>query len=141
MPVSDLANRSRGEWTRATTHPFLAAGAVALVDELAWFERHAGARRLDLTAARQPATAAYGELLHRLDSEPVPAALGALWAIERIYLDAWSFARPGAEPYREFVEHWTTPEFEAYVGALAHAADAELATAGLEAATATGQDG
>ncbi len=178
MPVSDLPNRSPDEWTRATTHsflaavrdgsiprpafdawlvqdhhfvgdllrfqarllaraprqaqPVLAAGAVALVDELAWFEQHAGARGLDLTAARLPATAAYAELLHRLDCEPVPAALAALWAIERIYLDAWSFARPGAEPYREFVEHWTTPEFGAYVDALADAADAELATAGLE---------
>jgi thiaminase len=101
----------------------LAVGAAALVDELAWFERHAGARRVDLDAAPLPATLAYRELLDRLDGADFPAALTALWALERAYLDAWSFAAPGADPYRDFVEHWTAPEFEQYVDALLAAAD------------------
>jgi len=50
-----------------------------------------------------------------------------LWAIERSYLDAWTTARPGAPPYRTFVEHWTIPEFGAYVDDLATAADAAIA--------------
>lgn len=103
--------------------PVLAAGAVALVDELGWFEERAGERSLDLRAPRGPATEAYATLLARLDSAPVDVALTALWAVERVYLDAWSAAAPGAPPYRMFVAHWGTPEFGAYVGALGVAAD------------------
>ena len=102
----------------------LAGGAVALVEELVWFEELAGRRGLDLAAHRRPATVAYGELLRRLDSADVPTALTALWAIERVYLDAWSAAAPGAPGYAEFVSHWTTPGFAEYVDALAAAADA-----------------
>ena len=102
----------------------LAGGAVALVEELAWFEELAGRRSLDLDAPRRPATAAYGELLHRLDGAEVPAALTALWAIERVYLDAWTAAAAGAPEYAEFVGHWTTPGFAEYVDGLAAAADA-----------------
>ena len=45
------------------------------------------------------------------------------WAMERAYLDSWHTAVPGALAYREFVSHWTTPEFEAYVSGLERAAD------------------
>ncbi|RZU33891.1 TenA family transcriptional regulator [Blastococcus saxobsidens] len=102
----------------------LAAGAVALVAELAWFEELAGRRGLDLDVPRLPATAAYAGLLDRLDGVDVPAALTALWAIERVYLDAWSAAAPGAPEYAGYVAHWTTPEFAGYVDGLAAAADA-----------------
>ena len=60
----------------------------------------------------------------RLDAADVPAALTALWAVERVYLDAWTRAAPGAPEYAEYVEHWTTPGFAAYVDGLAAAADA-----------------
>ncbi|WP_222195630.1 TenA family transcriptional regulator [Modestobacter italicus] len=102
----------------------LAAGAVALVEELAWFDQQAAARGLDLTAPARPATAAYAGLLDRLDGADVPTALTALWTIERTYLDAWSSAAPGAPAYREFVEHWTVPAFAGYVAGLEEAADA-----------------
>lgn len=102
----------------------LAAGAVALVAELAWFEEQAAARGLDLAAAPLPATRAYVALLERLDVADVPTALTALWTIERTYLDAWSQARPGAPAYREFVEHWTDPGFAGYVAGLESVADA-----------------
>jgi thiaminase len=102
----------------------LAAGTVALVDELAWFEELAGRRGLDLDAPRLPATVAYAELLDRVDAADVPTALTALWAIERVYLDAWTVAAPGAPEYAAYVAHWTTPEFAAYVDGLAAAADA-----------------
>ena len=101
----------------------LAAGAAALVDELTWFEQHARTRRIDLTAAPGPATQAYGRLLERLDDAEFPVALASLWALERAYLEAWSFAAPGAGPYRDFVAHWTTPEFATYVSALEAAVD------------------
>ncbi|MCW2618973.1 MAG: putative transcription activator, partial [Modestobacter sp.] len=79
---------------------------------------------LDLTAPALPATAAYAELLERLDGADVHTALLALWTIERTYLDAWSQASPGAPGYREFVEHWTVPGFAGYVAGLEAAADA-----------------
>ena len=101
----------------------LAGGAAALVDELAWFERHAVTRAIDLRAGPLPATAAYRRLLERLDVAEFPVALTALWALERAYLDAWSFAAPGAPAYRDFVVHWIAPEFAAYVAALEAAAD------------------
>ncbi len=102
----------------------LAGGAVALVEELAWFEELAGRRGLDLGAPRLPATAAYGELLERLDTAAVPAAVTALWAVERVYLDAWTAAAPGAPEYAGYVAHWTAPGFAGYVDGLAAAADA-----------------
>jgi len=102
----------------------LAGGAMALVDELTWFEELAAAHKLDLTEPPRPATAAYSVLLERLYDADVAVALTALWAIERVYLDAWSFAAPGAPAYRVFVAHWTTPQFAAYVSDLEQAADA-----------------
>jgi thiaminase len=102
----------------------LAGGAVALVDELAWFEELAAGRGLDLAAPALPATRAYAALLARLEEADVPTALTALWTIERTYLDAWSGALPGAPAYRQFVEHWTVPGFAGYVAGLAAAADA-----------------
>lgn len=126
--VSDLL-RFQGRLLARASRPaqaVLAAGAVALVDELAWFEELAVARHLDLGAAPLPATAAYGRLLERLDGVEMAVALGALWAIERSYLDAWSFAAPGPPVFRDLVAHWTTPQFATYVGDLARAADAAL---------------
>ena len=99
--------------------PVLATGAADLVDELAWFEGLAEARGLDLGAPPQPATLAYRQLLERLDSAAPDDAMTALWALERTYLEAWRFAAPGAEPYREVVGHWTAPAFAGYVDRLA----------------------
>src|ERR671916_1953136 len=101
----------------------LAGGLVALVDELAWFEEQAAVRGLDLGTPPLPASAAYAELLERLDAADVGTALTALWTIERTYLDAWSGAAPGAPEYRPFVEHWTQPGFADYVAGLGMAAD------------------
>jgi|SRR5262245_4506039 len=101
----------------------LAGGVSALADELTWFEQHATTRGLDLDAAPLEATSAYRRLLERLDGSPFPEAMTALWLVERAYLDAWSYAAPGAPQYRDFVAHWTAPEFAAYVDALQAAAD------------------
>jgi len=109
-------------------HAVLAGGVVALVDELGWFEEQAAGRRLDLTTPPLPATAAYSLLLRKLDDAGVAVALTALWAIERVYLDAWSFAAPGAPAYRAFVAHWRTPQFATYVAELEQTADDAVAT-------------
>jgi thiaminase len=124
--VADLLRFQARLLARAprAAQPVLAGGAVALVEELAWFEEQAGARGLDLGAPARPATAAYAGLLARLEDADLPAALTALWVIERTYLDAWSGVQPGAPAYRQFVEHWTVPGFAGYVAGLETAADA-----------------
>ena len=117
----------------------LAAGALALVDELAWFDRQVERFRPDVDAEPLPATRAYRSLLERLDGARFEAAITALWALERVYLDAWSSAEPAAEPYDVFVEHWTSPEFRAYVEELEEFADPahrDVIAAVLEAETA-----
>lgn len=104
----------------------IAGGLVALVDELGWFEEQASRLGLELDASRHPTTVAYRDLLSDLEGSSYPAGITALWAIERAYLEAWRNAMPGHPDYREFVEHWTTPEFAGYVAGLEEAADAAL---------------
>jgi len=101
----------------------LAAGAVALVDELDWFAGLAEQRGLDLAAEPLPQTRDYAALLARLDAAPYRDAIGCLWVVERVYLDAWTSALPGADGFAELVEHWTTPGFAQYVTALEEAAE------------------
>lgn len=125
----------------APAQAVLARGALALVDELAWFRAQAAERRVDLGAARLPATEAYAVLLRRLDAAEPDAALAALWAVERVYLDAWSTAVPGSSEYRRFVAHWTAPEFAAYVADLERAADALAAGRDLGSSVAGLVDG
>jgi len=96
----------------------LAGGCAALVEELDWFEVQASRRGLDLGQPALPATLAYAALLRRLDALPYEDAVTALWVLERVYLQAWAHAAPSTGRYREFVEHWTAPEFAGYVSAL-----------------------
>ncbi|HEU0103154.1 MAG TPA: TenA family transcriptional regulator [Mycobacteriales bacterium] len=102
----------------------LAAGTVALVEELAWFDAQADSRGLDLNVPALPPTEEYAALLGRLDAAPYPVAVTALWALERVYLLAWQHAAPASDSYRAYVEHWTAPAFAGYVAALGEAADA-----------------
>ena len=74
---------------------------------------------------RLPETLAYRELLQELDSAPYEAAVTALWVLERVYLLAWTSAASSTSPYEEFVDHWTTPGFAAYVDALGGLATAD----------------
>ncbi|MCS7172617.1 MAG: TenA family transcriptional regulator [Armatimonadetes bacterium] len=104
----------------------LARGILALVEELGWFEDQATRRGLNLQAAVHPACRNYVNFLWALSSGPYVAQLVSLWALERIYFEAWSEARPGAEPYREFVERWTNPGFGRYVQELEAAAERAL---------------
>lgn len=100
----------------------LAVGLVAVEAELGWFEEKAGERGLELGVPRHPTTTAYRDFLFSLEREPYPAGITALWALERAYLEAWKNAAPGHPDYREFVEHWTTPEFVGFVAGLEKAA-------------------
>jgi thiaminase/transcriptional activator TenA len=114
---------------RGDAQAVLAGGLVGAEAELGWFKEKARERGLGLGVSRLPATAEYRELMSRLEAAPYAAAITALWAIERAYLEAWRSAKPPAA-YTEFVEHWTTPEFAEYVAGLERADDDALANAG-----------
>ena len=96
----------------------LAAGVQAMVAELDWFEQKAAERKLHLGAPLHPTARAYIDYLYALCDRPYSVQLTALWALERAYLDAWRGARPGAEAFRAFVEHWTNDAFASHVAAL-----------------------
>lgn len=98
----------------------LAEGCAGLVAELAWFEDQAAQRGISLEVPALPATRAYGQLLARLDAMPYEPAVTALWALEQVYLDAWTTARSSpSAPLAHFVEHWSAPAFREYVAGLA----------------------
>jgi thiaminase len=96
----------------------LAAGCLALTEELDWFEVQATRRGLHFGQPPLPATLAYSGLLRRLDAETYEVPVTALWVLERVYLLAWPFAASSDSPLREFVVQWTAPSFESYVAAL-----------------------
>ncbi len=117
----------------------LAGGLVALEAELGWMEGHAARLGLRLDVQPHPTARAYRQHLESMLVQSYAASITTLWTLERAYLEAWRWAAPGAPAYREFVEHWTVPEFAGYVARLAAAADragpdeaAFLATARLE---------
>jgi thiaminase len=104
----------------------LAGGVVATVGELGWFEQMAARRGVALDAPMHPTNRAYCDFLLALTYSAYPAQITAIWALERTYLESWEGARPGAQPYREFVERWTTDAFRSYVSDLQAAADRQL---------------
>ena len=136
--VGDLLSFQARLLARAPRHAqaVLAGGMVALEAELGWFEEHAARRSLELVEERHATTEAYRRFMGSLDGQPFAAALTALWALERAYMEGWGHASPGAPEYRPFVEHWTVPEFAGYVAGLGAAADRALAVddSGAEAA-------
>jgi formylaminopyrimidine deformylase / aminopyrimidine aminohydrolase len=101
----------------------LAGGVVATAGELRWFEDMAARRGLALDTPMHPTTRAYCDFLLGLSYAAYPAQITAIWALERTYLEGWEGARPGAQPYREFVDRWTTDGFRSYVGDLQAAVD------------------
>lgn len=107
----------------------LAGGVVSLVRELGWFEEQAVEQAIALDAPVHPICQAYCDFLLALTYAPYAAQITGIWAVERSYLEAWRSARPGGAPFRRFVEHWTSPEFERYVLRLEQAAGVALSGA------------
>ena len=104
-------------------------GVVALQEELDWFAEQSVERGIRLDVEPVDDCLAFVEYLLTLAFAPLAVALTAIWAVERSYLDAWGAARPGAERYREFVEHWSSEGFHAYVDRLRDAANEALSAA------------
>lgn len=101
----------------------LVGGLVALEAELGWFESQAVRLDLRFDLERHSVTEAYRRRLLSY-ADDWARGITALWTGERTYLESWSGVAPGAPAYREFVEHWTHPDFSAYVGELERQVDA-----------------
>ncbi len=110
----------------------LIGGLVALESELRWFEENGKRLNLDLTRQLMSTCRAYGDFLLALPYEAYTVQITSLWALERAYLDAWATALPCEPKYREFVEHWTVPEFHDYVSNLEAAANRALSKVSAE---------
>jgi thiaminase/transcriptional activator TenA len=110
----------------------LADGVVGLLAELDWFDERAAVLGVQTAVDPLPATLAYRDLLSRMDAGSAPAALVGLWALERVYLEAWRHAgsRTTAPRYAPAIEHWTEPAFAGYVARLEAAADVAFALDG-----------
>jgi formylaminopyrimidine deformylase / aminopyrimidine aminohydrolase len=106
----------------------LAGSLVALEAELSFFEEHARRQKLSLEVPHHPVTAAYGSFLRKLEQEPYPVAITALWTIERVYLESWTSAAPGHPSYQQFIEHWANPAFAKLVAEFERAATTALET-------------
>ncbi|PZW36610.1 thiaminase/transcriptional activator TenA [Thermosporothrix hazakensis] len=103
---------------------------ASLEAELTWFEDLAKERHLNVYGPEHPVTQQYGALFKRYVQAPPPVILTIIWAVERAYLDAWKSALPGGPQFREFVERWTSPSFETFVGVLDGLASVSLERGG-----------
>jgi thiaminase/transcriptional activator TenA len=94
------------------------AGLVALGDELAWFDGLASRRDL-APEEPHPSCAAFTDyLLKSAYTEDFPRLAQILYAIEIVYLAAWSALADGPRPpgiHGELIEHWSNPDFTDYV--------------------------
>jgi formylaminopyrimidine deformylase / aminopyrimidine aminohydrolase len=100
--------------------PLLAGGVSAFVAEIEWFDEVASARGLDLGAADLPGCSTWLDGAIRLHSRP-----SGRW---RPPISTRG-PPPGADPYRPFVEHWTSPEFATFLSSLEGACDRALVLA------------
>lgn len=114
----------------APSEPFdvLLGGLGALKDELNWFKAKAGERQLNLETDKQVICQEYCNYMQSLAEMPYPVQATALWAIERVYNQAWQLPGAMPEPYAEFAERWGNQGFTEYVKRLEQQADEALQT-------------
>lgn len=103
---------------RAVLH----GGLTALGPELELFAAELTGRGLD-PAAHRPSDACrdYVRWLRACPGQGWDVALAAMHGMERAYLDAWTAVRQrsAGHRYAAFVHNWSSPEFAAWVDALA----------------------
>ncbi|UZJ52443.1 hypothetical protein CBS101457_001763 [Exobasidium rhododendri] len=121
------------------------AGAMANIDrEVGFFEEVARSNNLDLGAAKDkglnllnPVTRGYIDYMIAVASRGTfEEALVLLWAMEKLYLDAWTFASshlpspvpassdPGpSRALLSLIPNWSSPDFQAFVNDLTDLVD------------------
>lgn len=100
----------------------LAGGLAALTPELELFRAQLADRDLDPATHTPSATClGYGGWMLASLNDGYDVALAVLHGVERAYLDAWTAVRERSvgQQYAEFVHNWSSPEFAAWVRAVA----------------------
>ena len=148
MAANDLPDAALARWVREDSHFLWAlrrmiarlivhapdehsvdvmAGAYpALQSELDRFAREAERLAVDLGGRPQPLTARFGRVLLEAADAGFAEGIGAYWAAEVAYLDAWSAVRRRVglrEPYADWIENWTSDGFRDFVDRLAAIVD------------------
>ena len=149
MAADELPDAALARWVREDTHFLralrrmiarlivaapdersvdLIAGAYpALQYELDRFAREAERLAIDLEGEPAPVTARFAEMLLAAADAGFPEGIGAYWAAEVAYLDAWSAVRRRVGlrgPYADWIENWTSDGFRDFVAALGEIVDA-----------------
>lgn len=109
----------------------LAGGLVALEAELGWFEKEALGLGASLSVPWHPDAFRYVGFLEYLSGMGYPYRILALWGLEVVYLEGWSGAIGGPEPYASFALHWSEPAYKGYVEELERSADRAFRGIGL----------
>ena len=97
----------------------LAHGLVGIVEDLDWME----IQPINPNAPAHPARERYLAFLRMLSQESYVIGVVSLWAINRAFHDAWAAAAPQEPTFRDLVDHWMTPEFQAYMHDLGEIAE------------------
>ncbi|KAJ7139480.1 heme oxygenase-like protein [Mycena epipterygia] len=121
--------RSTGEAQNQQILKILVYSLENIVKEVGFFTETADAWKLDLEGWKErKGTRDYvAEMVSISGSKKIEDGLVFLWAMERVYLDAWTFVRgelkkelsPGDSPVATFADNWTSPEFVKFVDDLA----------------------
>ncbi len=149
MAADELPDAALARWVREDTHflralrrmiaqlivvapdersvDVIAAAYPALQFELDRFAREAERLRVDLDSEPAPVTARFAEMLLEAVGTGFSEGIGAYWAAEVAYLDAWSAVRRRVGlrgPYADWIENWTSDGFRDFVAALGAIVDA-----------------
>ncbi len=149
MAADELPDAALARWVREDTHflralrrmiarlivvapdessvDVISAAYPALQSELDRFAREAERLRVELGSQPAPLTARFAGMLLEAADAGFAEGIGAYWAVEVAYLDAWSAVRRRVGlhgPYADWIENWTSDAFRDFVAALGAIVDA-----------------
>ncbi|KAH8917002.1 heme oxygenase-like protein [Atractiella rhizophila] len=140
VPVGN-AERATGKERGSDEYIFrlLGSGVTNSIREIAFFETLSPlfSKPLNLSSPPSSACTNYTSYLIKVCSLPTDFREGlvAFWALERIYLEGWTYAASlsaehllegkdgDVNPWRELLNNWTSVEFGEYVRSLANVVD------------------
>jgi len=100
----------------------LATGLVDIVEDLDWM----AVQPINTEAPPHPARERYLAFLRMLGQESYRVGVVSLWVMNRAFHDAWNAAAPRSQIFIDMVDHWTSPEFQAYLHDLGEVAEEAL---------------
>ncbi|WP_457637954.1 hypothetical protein [Oceanithermus sp.] len=103
----------------------LATGLVDIVEDLDWIAM----QPISIEAQPHPARERYLAFLRMLGQETYPVGAVSLWVMNRTFHDAWNAAVPKSQIFIDLVDHWMSPEFQAYLHDLGEVAEEALSRA------------